>query len=363
MHPTPIITILAGILTGGSAALAGSNLVAFPVPSLDRWNYPFNSVPGGRNAASTFGAVDAGEIQGFTFDDRDGQLLIGWDLTPMIPAEPCPEDFEVTLAEVTLTVVSDLQFVYDPTYDTAFSYVMPSDPDFVADSDPGRPVTLFGVDYRNGFDAASFQENSPYGPVQRGQRNVFPVDFDAMGVARDVSNNIAGDPNGQAPTSTFEVNPWAVGRTDVTPGDLVPFETQMAFTLDVADPAIQGYLKDAIAGGELRVMVTSLQPATFAGMTGSFAAFYTKENIFGMGNTATLELSIQCVNADNACTFDFNNDGQVDGADFGTFGAAFGSVAGDASYLAQADSNNDGQIDGADFGAFGAEFGRTDCLD
>ncbi len=65
----------------------------------------------------------------------------------------------------------------------------------------------------------------------------------------------------------------------------------------------------------------------------------------------------------NACQFDFNNDGSVDGGDFGDFGAAFGSMVGDASYAEQADSNSDGVVDGADFGDFGAEFGRTDCLD
>ncbi len=64
----------------------------------------------------------------------------------------------------------------------------------------------------------------------------------------------------------------------------------------------------------------------------------------------------------NDCQFDFNNDGIVDGADFGDFGAAFGSMTGDANYSEQADSNDDGVVDGADFGDFGAEFGRTDCL-
>ncbi len=63
------------------------------------------------------------------------------------------------------------------------------------------------------------------------------------------------------------------------------------------------------------------------------------------------------------CPADFNDDGQVDGADFGFFGAAFGSDAGEQSYDPRADFNNDGTIDGADFGAFGAQFGRTDCVD
>jgi 1,4-alpha-glucan branching enzyme len=66
---------------------------------------------------------------------------------------------------------------------------------------------------------------------------------------------------------------------------------------------------------------------------------------------------------DNACIADLNNDGQVDGADFGAFGDAFGSDAGQDRFNPAADFNADGVIDGADFGAFGVEFGRTDCLD
>jgi glucose/arabinose dehydrogenase len=74
-------------------------------------------------------------------------------------------------------------------------------------------------------------------------------------------------------------------------------------------------------------------------------------------------LRMEPVAPENTCAFDFNNDGIVDGADFGVFGAAFGSMAGDASYLKAADSDGNGSVDGADFGAFGADFGRTDCLD
>jgi len=68
------------------------------------------------------------------------------------------------------------------------------------------------------------------------------------------------------------------------------------------------------------------------------------------------------VEVQTACNgADFNNDGVVDGADFGVFGAAFGASTGDLGYDAQADFNDDGVVDGADFGAFANEFGRTDC--
>ncbi|GAB4553800.1 MAG: hypothetical protein Tsb0013_16260 [Phycisphaerales bacterium] len=64
----------------------------------------------------------------------------------------------------------------------------------------------------------------------------------------------------------------------------------------------------------------------------------------------------------NDCTADFDNDGDVDLGDFGIFGGAFGSVAGDANYDPGADFDNDGDVDLGDFGIFGGEFGRGDCL-
>jgi len=66
-----------------------------------------------------------------------------------------------------------------------------------------------------------------------------------------------------------------------------------------------------------------------------------------------------CEDVPAGCPGDFDGSGTVDGADFGTFGAAFGSSAGDANYNPDADFNDDGTIDGADFGTFGAAFGST----
>ena len=43
-------SVLATALTG-AAALADTYSVAFPTPSLDRWNYPFNPTPGTRIVA------------------------------------------------------------------------------------------------------------------------------------------------------------------------------------------------------------------------------------------------------------------------------------------------------------------------
>ena len=53
---------------------------------------------------------------------------------------------------------------------------------------------------------------------------------------------------------------------------------------------------------------------------------------------------------------DYDNNGTVDGADFSTFGGAFGTTPGPGS---PSDYDNNGTIDGADFSEFGGRFGFT----
>jgi hypothetical protein len=52
---------------------------------------------------------------------------------------------------------------------------------------------------------------------------------------------------------------------------------------------------------------------------------------------------------------DSNNDGTIDGTDFGDFGAVFARTIANLPF----DQNNDGTVDGTDFAEFGARFART----
>ncbi len=63
-----------------------------------------------------------------------------------------------------------------------------------------------------------------------------------------------------------------------------------------------------------------------------------------------------------ACAADFDGNGEVNLGDFGVFGAAFGSTAGDANYNPDADFDGNGEVNLGDFGVFGGQFGRSDCL-
>jgi hypothetical protein len=337
-------------------AEAQTTTISRSAPTLDRWNYPFNGAPGTRNAAPVFGVIGDEMLQGFTFDQRDAQFLIGFDLLPELDAAPCELDrLRVTQATVTVTVLDDLEFTYDPTQDDYTTYLEPTDPDFTPDPDAGRPIMLFGVDYRNGFDQASFSETSPFGPVAWEARNAFPIDFDQAGLPRDVSNNVSGSPTGVGPLAPFSPSPFAVGSiASVAPGALVPANAVVTFELDVDDDDIQGYLQSALASGELRVMLTSLQPATFDTLEGSYATFYTKENIFGAGRFATLELTVECV---APCLADIDGSGSVDFQDFLLLSGQFGQSGPNLS----ADLDESGSVDFQDFLILSGEFGQTGC--
>lgn len=350
------LVCVAPLMAGGPTTITRTQ------PSLDRWNYPLNATPGSRSAASVFGVVGAEMTEGLTFDQRDAQFLLGWDLQPELSAIDCPvEDLVVTDAVVTITVSNNNNFIYDASFDSYTSHLPVGDPDATTDADPGRPIELFGVDYRNGFDQATFVENTTFGVAAWEGRNCFPIDLDAMGAPRDVSNNVSGSPTGIGPLDPFDPTPFAIGTIDsVTPADPVPANSVMTFTLDVSDPNVQQYLRDALATGELRLMVTSLQFAAFQTMDGAFAAFYTKENIFSSGRRATLSLTVECQPASD-CLADFNDSGAVDIVDFSRFSTAFNTSVGDPGYDPDADINNTGTIDIVDFTLFASEFGRTDC--
>ncbi|MEO0515630.1 MAG: hypothetical protein AAF086_10130, partial [Planctomycetota bacterium] len=135
------------VAMGIVAALGGTAHadLATTASAFDRWNYPFNSSPGSRGQASTFGAVGSE-----AFDERDAQLLLGFDLSGLLPALDPGQSIQLNSVTVQATH-STGTFIYDPTYD-AYQTYLPDiedpndtnstipDPNFLADSDAGRPV-------------------------------------------------------------------------------------------------------------------------------------------------------------------------------------------------------------------------------
>ncbi len=270
--------------------------------TMDRWNYPFNFQPADRPVAPTYGSFDS------RFDTRDAELLLGWDTATMLATNAGPGRYLLSRVRVTLTSVAPIlpnkPFVYDPTYDSYRTYLKGEGAEALADADPGRPIELYGVDFRGGFTIETFLEGSFFGPlgaytsntISIGTRNAFGAMHDTNGVLMDIANNV-GQLNAGWTNPPFEVRPWAVGTTtNVPPGGEMPDRGTMSFDVDLSDPLVVGYLQAALDGGRLRFMVSSLSPAgqstpggTGTGGAGAYPWWANKENLLYDGPRIEIE--------------------------------------------------------------------------
>ena len=334
-----IWTMMTYLCVSSSMGLAQTQIhvLDYDTPSIDRWNYPFNGSPGSRLSASTFGAV---ELEGF--DDHDAQFVLGFATNADVTTGLESSQYQVLSARVTITNTNGEVFEYDPTYDTHDTYLFLDDS---LDSDTGRPVHLWAMGYRNGFDATSWSEFSPFGgipsvePTQE-MRHAFAAYFPFNGSeAVDISNNLKQE---------FDATPMAIAQTsDVTPGELVPVDTTFSFDVDLCQPGVRSYLAQGLANGEVRFTITSLHAANGGdgGGTGEirYPFWYSKENPIAtiFGYTPTLELTVRVGSAG-----DFNGDGDLNFFDVSAFLTAFNSS--DIS----ADLNNDCQFNFFDVSLF-----------
>lgn len=292
-----------GVLLGGMALALGAGpfRLAPERPTLDRWNYPFNFQPADRPVAPTYGSFDS------RFDTRDAEFLLGWDTATMLATNAGPGRYLLSRVRVTLTSVAPIlpnkPFVYDPTYDSYRTYLK-SGAEALPDSDPGRPIELYGVDFRGGFTVETFLEGSHFGPlgaytsntISIATRNAFGAMHDTNGVLIDIANNV-GQLNAGWTNPPFEVRPWAVGTTtNVAPGGEMPDRATMSFDVDLSDPLVVGYLQTALDGGRLRFMVSSLSPAgqstpggTGTGGAGEYPWWANKENLLYDGPRLEIE--------------------------------------------------------------------------
>ncbi len=301
--------LLAGSVTGGNIAHSQVIEVDYDTPTLDRWNYPFNGSPGSRLSASTFGVV---ENPGF--DDHDAQLVIGFETLGDIPAGLDPSQYRVLSATLTITNTNSDVFRYDPSYDTHDTYLFLDDS---LDPDPGRPIHLWAMGYRNGYDQSTWGEFTAFGgtpsvePVQE-SRHAFAAYFPVDQTPVDISNNIKFE---------FDPTPIAIAQTDaVLPGELVPADTTFTFEMGLCDPFVRAYLAEGLSLGEMRLTVSSLQVADGGTGGGSgeitYPFWYTRENPIAQifGYTPTLHLRVRVGSAG-----DYNSDGSLNFFDVSAF--------------------------------------------
>jgi hypothetical protein len=316
------LPLIAGLLVIGASRPVGAEVIDLQIdaPALDRWFYPFNSTPGTQTSASIFGPItDVGTGFDPSFDNRDGQMLIGWDTSAVVPPGLGPAEYSVAGVSVVVTIKSDSTFRYDPTPDPYTTWLPPgqggqADPDpgrplelfgvgttwlppgqgGQADPDPGRPLELFGVGFRCDYSASTFPENGPYCDacscfppnVCRGSRCLYAIDFVGACAPRDVSNNVDGG---------FDPVPFAVATTDaLLPGDLVPADLEMTFEVDLSSSCVRDYFRSALDEGMLDLLIASIFFSA-PQQAGTFPKIYCKEDPlveFGVVSGARLDMTV-----------------------------------------------------------------------
>ncbi|MEM7230132.1 MAG: hypothetical protein AAF432_15100 [Planctomycetota bacterium] len=285
------MSVVAGAFAGSLNAGAPTN-VTYDEPTFDRWMYPFNGTPGTRAFMPTFGALGFGGA----FDERDGQVLLGFDTSEDIMSGLQKNRYRIISATVTCTIGQGNTHSFDPTLDDWQTFITQPD------TDTGRPVILTGTGFRNDFTAATFGETGPYGGGTAGTRNAYAASFDDNGDLIDVSNNV---------TDGFNPLPFAMGMAEsdlgvpLAAGDSVPLNAKYVFDVDVSNLDIECYLREGLEDGIISLSITSLtdatnptlnDPTTLQGVT--YPQWRSKEDpevVFGLADAATLNLTVEVI--------------------------------------------------------------------
>jgi hypothetical protein len=214
-------------------------------------------------------------------EDRLGTLIVGFNTGALIPSGQGAANYQVTSVRLRVTVSQPDTFLYDPTYDSYRTYLETNDPNYLADSDAGRPLEVFGVGLRNGFTSLSasvggalpgqFHENSAYGPAGVHTKNAYPLGYTNLGGAIDVADSVSED---------FEATPFGIGLTSgLSAGASVPAGQEFTFNLNVADPSILAYVQSALHGGILGLNIATLHDAEGQFGPQTYPIFFTRENL------------------------------------------------------------------------------------
>jgi len=269
----------------GSAAVGAAQDASFESPGLDQWVY--HRLSGTQAGSWTDAALFTKRGISGSEEDRAAAYHAGYSLSGSIPAGLGASSYGIHSARLTLEVVEVVpakdgegnitqEVIYDPTYDSWKTHLLPSDDnyaaDHVADSDPGRPICLFGFGLTNGYERLSFDPNGGQAatpPLYNEftnpmvetappfSRNAFPLSFDNEGHVISVNNNVY---------EGVEANPWAVASiTGKSAGEAIAAGDTLIFDLDVNDPNIQTYLQRSLDAGQLGLVVSALHQTSTDG--------------------------------------------------------------------------------------------------
>jgi hypothetical protein len=279
-------------------------------PDVAQWMYPF-APPQFSTAPlfSAFGYTGAfGEDpNGFYFDTRDGQYLVGWNTSNGIPAGQGITNYLIRSVRVTLTISADMQWPFDGTLRDYRTYFLTNDSRYVPSPVDNSPVELYGAGFRGGFTNSNSvyvayastnypqDGNGPFyadpnNPSDFSNRIVFAACYNTNGTLVDVSDNVGDDGTNEEP-NPFEVAPFAVGAAaGFTSGQPTPAGTQITFDLNLNDPFIYSYVQQGLNQGNLSFVASSLADGNRD--VPNYPAFYTVFNALADTNQYPL-LDIQ----------------------------------------------------------------------
>ncbi len=276
--------------------------IVFVKPTDDRWQYPFNSQVGFRDVAPLFGSVEDARFT--TFNDRDGILIIAWDTSTLIQTGLPLSSYDVRAVTVTLTHsdplpgAGSIDWPIDLTVDDWRTFDANKngsmDGEEFPDSDPGRPIELFGVGFGPMFSPTTWIETSLYvGGTQftLSPRDPFPFVFqDVTGELVHVENSVSGNfnqnlttplCNDQAGICRFTPTPWAIGvPLDYVPGNqFTSFDVEFDINLALSKGRVKQYFQQQLQAGRVFVTATSLKGAfeQVAGNNDFFTSEATEE--------------------------------------------------------------------------------------
>lgn len=368
---TPSPMLLAALSAGAPAALAQT--FEFPVPSGDRWHYPFNFTPGTRPLASVFGAAG---LDGF--NDRDGEFYLYWDTAATIPSGQDPDSYDVAAVQVTVTHYIDPNPENRPTWpidlspDEWYTFDLNGDGEINADgiprgqpgdsdgesddADPGRAIELTGLGFGPFYEYPEFVETSLFigsNFDNESARDPFPFVYQAgSGALLHIEDNVKGYWNDAAGVTSFTPQPWSVGvPIGYTPGgQTVPFDIEFDVDLSLSAGLVRQYFQEQLSGGRVYVNVTSLADTVMFGAPSDYPVLFTKEGLGLDPNAKAAKLTIVL---DTGPEGDLNGDGCVDLADLSILLLHFGGSGG----ADEGDLDGDGQVNLTDLSRLLIHFG------
>lgn len=226
-------------------------------------------------------------------DSRMAQFLIGWDTANVITTNQPVTRYLIRSARASITVNDGNQVAYDPTHDAVATYFDTNNPARTPDLDAGRPIELFGVGFRKGYGQTNFLQCSTVGNGAVNNNNVYPVSWTTNGLPQDASNNVGKINQNLLP---FETWPFAVAQTtSAAPGESLSAGAKLTFDLDLTDPFLVGYVRQALQKGRLDLMVSSLHQVSGQFGTEPFPSFATRFNQALLTPPTTLDLDVTVV--------------------------------------------------------------------